>query len=674
MLRCRLRRCVFKVWNAVTIERLDKFFYLLSRLYFSIWQRLYSAVKNFFNFKHFKSDLFGGITAGIVALPLALAFGEQSGLGAAAGLYGAAFIAFFAALFGGTSTQISGPTAPMTALSMVAIAGIIQANEGNVEKALPTILVVFLLAGVLQIVLGMLKWGTFIKFIPYTVVSGFMTGIGVIILITQVLPAMGYYPGADKEIIEQMKPQAEELILERILREQAEDDVLVMEEYRQTISLVETVSEKDILIEATTIAGGESKGVLGALTYFPRALSRINWLELGLCLLTIFIIYGFRKITKAVPSTLVALGLVTLGAYFMEVDYVKIQEIPSGLPILHLEMFTDFKLGSVTPYLLTALMLALLGAIDSLLTSVVADNMTRTRHNPNRELMGQGIGNSIASLFGGLPGAGATIRTVVNIQAGGKTKISGMTAGLLLFAILLVLGPVASAIPAAVLAGILITVGIGVMDYKGLKALPRMETAEKAILITVLLLTVFWQLVYAVAVGLVMASVIFLKRMSDISSNQSEVSNLTSVANDSGDPLWADEIEIPDEIRDKVYFKHIDGPLFFGFVTGFRDLVSELPDINLLVIRMKMVPFIDQSGVYALEAAIEDLQESGVVVAISGLNETSAIMLRKMKVVPQLIPERLVFHDFTDCSKWLLEVMGKEGSLKEELKLLEEKK
>ncbi|MCL4160547.1 UNVERIFIED_CONTAM: hypothetical protein GTU68_058718, partial [Idotea baltica] len=317
--------------------------------------------------------MYGGITAGIVALPLALAFGVSSGLGPSAGLYGAIFISFFAALFGGTNTQISGPTAPMTAVSMVVIAGIVAASDGNVEKAMPAILSVFLLAGLMQVGLGVVGLGKYIKYIPYPVVSGFMTAIGVIILVTQVLPSLGYYPKAS--------------------------------------------------------------GVIGAIKILPRALRNINWLELILALCTILIIYGFKYITKAVPSTLVALLLMSGVAVGFGLDYRPIEEIPSGLPLPNLGIITDFNLATILPYFFTALTLALLGAIDSLLTSVVADNMTKTQHKPNKELVGQGIGNSVAAIFGGIPGAGATIRTVVNINAGGKTRLSGMVAGVLLLVI-----------------------------------------------------------------------------------------------------------------------------------------------------------------------------------------------------------------------------------------------
>ncbi|MDX1316221.1 MAG: SulP family inorganic anion transporter, partial [Xanthomarina gelatinilytica] len=258
-------------------------------------------------FSNFKGDAFGGITAGIVALPLALAFGVSSGLGPSAGLYGAIFISFFAALFGGTNTQISGPTAPMTAVSMVVIAGILAVNDGDVTKALPAILTVFLLAGLFQIGLGFLGFGKYIKYIPYPVVSGFMTAIGVIILVTQILPALGYYPKDDEVFVEQFKPQAEEIILQNILKEEAGEGILVLEDFKETIDRAKNISQEDILKESKTLAANEASGVVGAIKVLPKAIQNINWLEVLLALGTIIIIYGFKRITTAIPSTLVAL-------------------------------------------------------------------------------------------------------------------------------------------------------------------------------------------------------------------------------------------------------------------------------------------------------------------------------------------------------------------------------
>ncbi|MEZ7855882.1 MAG: SulP family inorganic anion transporter, partial [Polaribacter sp.] len=399
-------------------------------------------------FSNIKGDAFGGITAGIVALPLALAFGVSSGLGPSAGLYGAIFISFFAALFGGTNTQISGPTAPMTAVSMVVIAGIVAANDGDVTKALPAILTIFILAGLFQIILGVIGLGKYIRYIPYPVVSGFMTAIGLIILLTQILPSVGYYPKEDTVFVETFKPQAKEVILKNLLKEEAGEKILVIENFEETIKRADKISGADILKESENLAAKETSGALGAIKALPRAVQNIDWLELMLALGTIFIIYGFKRITTKVPSTLVALVVMSSVAVGFGLDYRTIQEIPSGIPIPKWEIFTGFSLSSITPYIFTALTLALLGAIDSLLTSVVADNMTKTKHKPNKELIGQGIGNSIAALFGGIPGAGATIRTVVNINAGGKTKLSGMIAGIMLLLIMLGLGPIASKIPA----------------------------------------------------------------------------------------------------------------------------------------------------------------------------------------------------------------------------------
>ncbi|MGB0896198.1 MAG: SulP family inorganic anion transporter [Flavobacteriaceae bacterium] len=604
---------------------------------------------NLFSFKHFKGDLFGGITAGIVALPLALAFGVSSGLGPSAGLYGAIFVSFFAAMFGGTNTQISGPTAPMTAVSMVVIAGITASFDGDVAKAMPAILTVFVLAGLMQVGLGALGLGKYIKYIPYPVVSGFMTAIGVIILITQILPSIGYYPKEDIEFVNQFKPHAEEIILDNILKEEAGEGILVLEDFKQTIKNAENITQEQILQESQTLAAKDASGVLGALKILPRALSNINWLELLLALGTIVIIYGFKRITTKVPSTLVALLIMSGIAVGFGLDYRPIEEIPSGLPIPNMEIFTAFNMSAITPYVFTALTLALLGAIDSLLTSVVADNMTKTKHQPNKELVGQGIGNTIAAIFGGIPGAGATIRTVVNINAGGKTKLSGMIAGVMLLLVLLALGPIASQIPAAVLAGILITVGIGVMDYKGLKAIPYMPKPEVIIMITVLVLSSLWNLVYAVGIGLVIASLMFMKKMGDLTAERSDVKSLK-------EEKWADEINFPEQLKERVFIKHIKGPLFFGSTSEFQQLAKQIPDTaTTVIIRMGRMQYIDQSGLYAMEDVLVDLAKEGKKVALVGLLRQPKYMLERIDIIPDLIPKTQLFGTFKDCLVWIKE-------------------
>lgn len=608
-------------------------------------------------FSNFKGDLFGGITAGIVALPLALAFGVSSGLGPSAGLYGAIFIAFFAALFGGTDTQISGPTAPMTAVSMVVIASILATNEGDIDKALPTILMVFLLAGVFQILLGILGLGKYIRYIPYPVVSGFMTAIGVIILVTQILPSVGYYAKEDTKFVEQFKPLAEELILENILKDEAGEGILVLENFKETIKRSEATTQDDILKESKTLAGKEASGVLGTFKVLPRALQNINWLELALALGTIFIIYGFKRITTAVPSTLVALVVMTLIAIGFALPYRPIEEIPGGFPMPNLKIFTTFSLSSITPYIFTALTLSLLGAIDSLLTSVVADNMTKTKHKPNKELIGQGLGNMIAAVFNGIPGAGATIRTVVNINSGGKTKLSGMVAGVMLLIILLGLGPIASLIPAAVLAGILITVGIGVMDYKGLKAIPNLPrdakigpfkvSSEVIIMLVVLLLSTFWNLVYAVGIGLVIASLMFMKKIGDLSAERSDVKSLDEEA-------WGDEKDFPKNLAEQVFIKHIKGPLFFGSTSDFQALTKQIPTTaSTVIVRMGRMQYIDQSGLYALEDMLIDLEKNGITVLLVDLLKQPRYMMERIDIIPDLISEEHIFTNFNECLAWI---------------------
>ncbi len=617
-------------------------------------------MKKYFDFSHFKGDLFGGITAGIVALPLALAFGVQSGMGAAAGLYGAIIISFFAALFGGTNTQISGPTAPMTAVSMVIIAGIMAANGGILEDALPYILLVFLLAGLIQIGLGFLKVGQYIRYIPYPVVSGFMTGIGVIILITQILPMIGYYPENDTKFVQELLPQAKEVVMEKIISEESKDGLLAVidGDFKSTLVRTDTVTNEYIQDKAVTLAKNSDAGVVKSIKLFPQAFRNIDPTELILALLTIFIIYGFKRITKAIPSSLVALVVVSLGAYFFlpEGGYKGIGEIPNSFPPINLGIFTNFSFGQISPYIFTAISLAALGAIDSLLTSIVADNMTKTKHNPNKELVGQGIGNSIAALFGGIPGAGATIRTVVNIQAGGKTRLSGMMAGVLLLIVLLVMGPIASMIPAAVLAGILITVGIGVMDYKGLKAIPQLPISEVIIMILVLVLTVFVGLIEAVGAGMILASILFMKKISDVVEDKTQTAPLKEF---SREMPWIDEGNIIDRVGDEVYIKHLDGPLFFGFASRFQDMMNALPELKVVVIRMDKVPYVDQSGLYAMEDAIQDLQEQDITVVFNDIHGQPRDMFESFNLIPGLVPEELCFTDFKETSAWL------EGFLKE---------
>ena len=608
------------------------------------------------DFSNIKGDFFGGLTAGIVALPLALAFGVSSGLGPDAGLYGAIFISFFGAFFGGTNTQISGPTAPMTAISMVVIAQVVAEYNGNVDQAIPLILSIFLLSGLIQIGLGVIGIGSYIKYMPYPVVSGFMTAIGVIILITQIMPSIGYYPKEDIEFVNEFKPQAEEILLNNILIEEAHEGVLVLDDFKETIKRAGSITDQQIMEEARDLVAQNSSGVIGAAKTLPRAINKINYIELILALSTIVIIYGFKKVTTTIPSTLTALLVVSGAAILFGLDYRSIEQIPGGFPMPDFRLFSQFSVSSIIPYIFSAITLALLGSIDSLLTSVVADNMTKTRHKPNRELIGQGIGNIIASIFGGIPGAGATIRTVVNVKAGGKTRLSGMISGLVLLVVLVALGPLASKIPAAVLAGILITVGLGVMDFKGLRAIPNMPIPEVMVMLVVLVLSSTWNLVYAVGIGLVLSSLMFMKIVGDLTSTYSQIVPLKD------EESWSDEIAIPANIKDKIFIKHIEGPLFFASTSEFQQLAKQIPDdAQVIVIRMENMQYLDQSGLFVLEDILVDMCNKNTKVLLMGLSEQPRYMLENIDIIPDLISNDIIFNDFKVCLKWIEENIKDNG-------------
>ena len=283
--------------------------------------------------------------------------------------------------------------------------------------------------------------------------------------------------------------------------------------------------------------------------------------------------------------------------------------------------------------------------------------MTQTKHKPNKELVGQGIGNSIAAIFGGIPGAGATIRTVVNINSGGKTKLSGMIAGVLLLIILLALGPVASQIPAAVLAGILVTVGIGVMDYKGLKAIPHLPkdvtlgplklSSEVIIMLVVMVLSSTWNLVYAVGIGLIIASLMFMKKIGDITAKRSDLKPLR-------EEVWSDEKDLPQKIKEEVFIKHIKGPLFFGSTNEFQQLAAQIPDTaSTVVIRMGKMLYLDQSGLYAMEDVLQDLKQKNIDVLLVNILDQPKFMMERIGIIPDLIPPENIFDSFKSCIHWI---------------------
>lgn len=521
---------------------------------------------------NFRGDLFGGVTAGIVALPLALGFGVASGMenGAAAGLYGAICVGLFASLFGGTPTQVSGPTGPMT----VVVAGMVGAMTGDPRYIFAAVI----LAGLFQIVLGALRIGKYINYIPYPVVSGFMSGIGIIIIILQAAQMVGHKPAA---------------------------------------------------------------GTVEAIRRLPEDFTDVNVAALLLGLGSIAIIYITPRFTKLVPGALVALFVMTVISVLVPMDVPRIGAIPRGLPEINLP---PFDLEMLRVILAPALLLGAIASIDSLLTSLVADSLTKTRHDSEQELFGQGIGNVVAGLVGGLPGAGATMRTVINIHSGGTSHLSGVIHSLLLLATLLVIGPVAEQIPMAVLAGILITVGLGILDLKGLRHLPKVPRGDAAIMLTVFALTVFVDLMWAVGVGMVMASMVLLKRLSDM--DPATHSPLVDIASHR---WWIPDLEAPEQVLEDVYVVELHGSLFFGNAGPLQRKLAGVHRAEAVVIHMGDVRYMDQSGVYALSDLVQDLHKQDTKVYLAELHEEPNDVLRDLSVIPNVIPEERVFEKASDA-------------------------
>lgn len=560
---------------------------------------------SFLKTNNMKGDIFGGITAGIVALPLALAFGIQafggiddpaaSSMGALAGLVGAAMLGFFASLFGGTHSQISGPTGPMTVITASLISGVWASSQGNYSAVLISMSMAGLFCGLFQVLFGIIKIGKYVRYIPYPVLSGFMSGIGVIIILQQIYPLIGL-----------------------------KSPVLVVDMLTQ---LPERVAN-GISVEALLLGLG-----------------------------TIAIIYLFPLITKKIPSTLVALVIMTVVSLFLNMkEELLIGTIPSGLPMpffakegLSLEGL-DW-MGIFKAAVIPGLTLAGLGSIDTLLTSVVADNITKTKHNSNKELIGQGIGNVISGLFCGIAGAGATMRTVVNVKSGGRTQLSGMFHSVLLIAILLGLGSLVKYVPLSVLAGILITVGWGIIDFKGFKDLLKIPRSDAFVLIIVFLMTVFVDLLTAVGIGMVIACVLFMKRASDLVEGSYSSSEISAFDKESP---WHDEGGIPEEIKHHIYIQRLNGPIFFGSITKFKEVMEDVPEgVKVVIIRMRLVSFMDQSGLYAMETAIKELQDRGVLVLMTIIQPQPMYMLKTMKVIPELLPEDHTFTTFEACTEYL---------------------
>ncbi len=525
-----------------------------------------------------RGDFYGGVTAAVVALPLALAFGVASGAGPIAGLWGAILVGFFAALFGGTPSQISGPTGPIT----VVMAVIITDYAHDLRLAFTVVM----LAGAMQILFGVLKLGRYIAYVPFSVVSGFMSGIGLIIIIIQLAPMIGFTTSND--------------------------------------------------------------GVVGALTDLPGLVTDpvFHAVAVGLMALAIGIFVPYR-IRPYAPPALLALIIGTLTALFFLQDAPVLGDIPSGFPDPQIPKISSSELGGM---LGSALILATLGSIDSLLTSLVADNVTRTHHNSDRELVGQGVGNMFAGFFGAIPGAGATMRTVTNVRAGGRTSVSGVLHAMVLLALVLGLGPLAEDIPTAVLAGILLKVGWDIIDWGYLRRVRRAPRDETLVMLTVLVLTVFVDLVTAVGVGVIMASLISARKLSwqqlsqlqlyprrvDAPAVVSSKSQIPSALSESENDLLA-------SANDEVLLLHMYGPFTYGSAKGMIQMLSGSGEgYKSVVFDFSEVPLIDGSIAMAFEELLRQALETDQNVVISGLGGPAVEILDRMGVLDTIPAEHRV--------------------------------
>jgi len=530
-------------------------------------------ITNRIHFDNLRGDIFGGLTAAIVSLPLALAFGVASGAGAIAGLYGAVCVGFFAALFGGTPTLISEPTGPMTVVMTAIVASLTARNP---ELGLPMAFTVVMLAGIFQILFGIFKMGKYITLMPYSVISGFMSGIGVILIILQIPPFLG-----------QAAPKG---------------------------------------------------GVLGTVQKIPELLSNINPPEAILGAITLAIIFLMpSKFKRFVPPQLLALVIGTLISlfFFQGAEIRRIGDIPVGLPTLQMPTFSAAQMITM---LVDGAVLGMLGCIDTLLTAVIADSLTRTEHKSNKELIGQGIGNLVSGICGGLPGAGATMGTVVNIQTGATTALSGITRALILLVVVLWAAGLTKSIPMAVLAGIALKVGIDILDWSFLKRSHKISLKGTLIMYGVLLLTVFVDLIVAVGVGVFIANILTIDRLSELQAQ--EVKTITD--NDDEILLSPEEKRLLNQANGRIILFYLSGPMIFGVSKAIAREHTAMKEADVLILDLSDVPLLGVTASLAIENAIKDAIDKGLQVFIVGATSKIQHRLERLGILAQIPPDHVL--------------------------------
>ena len=538
-----------------------------------------------YDLQTFRGDVFGGITAAVVGLPVALAFGVASGLGALAGIYGAIAVGFFAAVFGGTRSQISGPTGPMS----VAMAVIVTSHADSLSEAFT----ITIMAGLIQILLGVMRIGRFVAFTPYSVISGFMSGIGIIIILVQTLPFLG----------------------------------------------------------ASVVTGGP----MGVVRAWPDVISDVNLSALAIAAVTLAVgVVWPSQLKKFLPPTLAALIVGTLLGILWLTNTPVIGDVPTGLPTLRMP---DLSINVLVRAVQPALTIALLGSIDSLLTALIADSMTRTRHNPNRELVGQGIGNVAAGLFWGLPGAGATLGTVVNIRAGGRTQVSGVLRAAILLALVLGLGKYLQTIPHAVLAGILMKVGWDIIDWRFLTRILRVQREHLLVMLITLGLTVFLDLVTAVAIGLIAAGMASARQFERL-----ELDSVVSVPLLDQSFLASQQDEEEDEEADafsaRVGLVALRGSFSVASSNKLINTISvDIRDHEVVILDFSDTVYMDDSAALVVEQLIDTAIAEDTECIVMGLAGPPAATLQTLNVLRRVPPDHFVatLDDARETAKRILE-------------------
>lgn len=521
--------------------------------------RLFNEIR----FTNLRGDLFGGVTAAVIALPMALAFGVASGAGPVAGLYGAVLVGLFAALFGGTPTLISEPTGPMTVVMTAVIANLIASNP---DQGMAMAFTVVMMAGLFQIAFGLLKLGRYVTMMPYTVVSGFMSGIGIILIILQLAPFLGSAPPPG--------------------------------------------------------------GIMGTLQALPDLIQSIRPAETVLAVATFALILFFpKRLAHLMPPQLVALVVGTLAAVFVlgNGDLRLIGPIPTGLPDLQMPVFSTAQWQLM---IVDALVLAVLGSIDALLSSVIAENLTRKENNADKELLGQGVGNLASGLCGGIPGAGATMGTVVNIQAGARSALSGLTRAGLLAIVVLWAGGLTSHIPLAVLAGIAMKVGFDIIDWSFIRRAHRVSAKAAVIMYGVIGMTVFIDLITAVAVGVFVANILTIDRMIKLQSKS--VKTIESA--ESAINLTGDEQTILEQARGCILIFSLGSPLIFGVAKAISRQHAVLADHSVLLLDFTGTPILGVSSSLAIERMVLEDLEKGRAVLIAGAEGDVLQRLEKLGI------------------------------------------